>query len=65
MLIVDETFEAKLSTINIEVNFKGFEGAEGSEDFVCALVVEGAASSSCSNVEWGEVEGSEYLVVIF
>ena len=51
MLIVDETFEAKSPAINIEVNFEGFECAEESEDFVCALVVEGAASSSCSDVE--------------
>jgi len=59
MFAVDETFEARPPAINIEVNFEGFEGAEGSKDFVCMLVVESVASSSCSDVEWGEVEGSE------
>ena len=50
-LEVDETFEARLPAINIEVNFEGFEGAEGSKDFVSMLDVEGVESSLDSDVE--------------
>ena len=50
-LEVDKTFESKLPAINIEVNFEGFEGGEGSKDLISALDVEGVESYFVSDVE--------------